>query len=249
MSPRSTSEEDSLEGRLGYSFLHRELLTQALTHVSMGRGRDNQRLEFLGDGLLSLAVTELLFDEHPDWQEGPMSKLRSLLVGTEALAAWAQDLGLDRQLASHHPRKAPPMGPKPLADALEAVLAAVYLDARRAGAPPEAPVKALVRARFLDTIRATRPEALTQLDPKTHLQETAARLGLPAPAYTVVGQSGPGHAPRFTVRVAVGEVHAEAEGTSRKRAESAAASTLLEGLADSPVSGACSKLSRAPRPR
>lgn len=249
MRGRPAPEAPSLEARLGYTFLHRPLLTQALTHVSMGRGRDNQRLEFLGDGLLSLAVTELLFDEHPDWQEGPMSKLRSLLVGTDALAAWAHDLGLDAHLSSHHPRKAPPMGPKPLADALEALLAAVYLDARRAGLPPEAPVKALVAARFLHTIRATRPEALTPLDPKTHLQETAARLGLPAPTYVLLGQAGPGHAPRFSVRVTVGERLAEAEGSSRKRAESTAASILLESLTASPDSGACSKLPKAPRPR
>jgi len=249
MSARPGPEAAALEARLGYAFADPTLLTQALTHVSMGRGRDNQRLEFLGDGLLSLAVTELLFDEHPDWQEGPMSKLRSLLVGTDALAAWARELGLDRHLASHHPRKAPPMGPKPLADALEALLAAVYLDARQAGLPPEAPVKALVAARFLGTIRGTRPETLTQRDPKTHLQETAARQGLPAPSYTLLGQSGPGHAPRFSVRVAVGERHAEAEGSTRKRAESAAAALLLESLAASPDSGEGSKLSRAPGPR
>ena len=123
------------------------------------------------------------------------------------------------------------MGAKPLADALEALLAAVYLDALAGGTDAAAQVKALVEARFLETIRAARPDTLTQRDPKTHLQETAARLGLPPPSYAQVEQAGPGHAPRFTMRAAVGDLAAQAEGLTRKRAEGEAARRLLDLIA------------------
>jgi ribonuclease-3 len=159
-----------------------------------------------------------------------MSKLRGLLVRTDSLHAWALDLGLDLAFKAAHPRKAPAMGSKPLADALEALLAAVYLDAQQAGRDGAGAVQTLVEARFLDPIRSARPEALTELDPKTFLQETAARLGLPAPVYHQLGQTGPGHAPRFTVQVSVGDFGAQAEGSTRKRAEGDAARRLLDQL-------------------
>ena len=224
---KSKDHLGALEVRLAYRFQERSLLQEALTHASASKGRDNQRLEFLGDALLNFTVAQVLFEAHPDWQEGPMSKQRGLLVRTESLHAWALDLSLNQALSATHPRKAPPMGSKPLADALEALLAAIYLDAQATGLDAAGTVKALVEQRFLKTIQAAVPEGLTQQDPKTHLQETAARLGLPAPAYAQVGQAGPGHAPRFTVQVSVGDQAAEAEGLSRKRAESEAAKRLL----------------------
>jgi len=159
-----------------------------------------------------------------------MSKLRGVLVRTESLQNWALDLGLDRALKAVHPRKAPPMGPKPLADALEALLAAVYLDAQSAGADGTLRVRELVEARFLASIREARPESWTQMDPKTHLQETVAHLGLSAPIYTQVELAGPGHAPRFTMQVSVGSLSAQAEGSTRKRAEGEAARRLLDQL-------------------
>jgi len=222
-----------LEAGLGYQFSDRALLQEALTHTSAGKGRDNQRLEFLGDALLNFSVARLLYRERPDWQEGPMSKFRGVLVRTDSLHQWALELGLDRALSAAHPRKAPPMGPKPLADAMEALLAAVYLDAGASGRDGNAAAMALVEARFLEPIRSARPEAWSRFDPKTALQETAARLGLPAPSYEQVDQSGPGHAPLFTVRVAVGDRQAEARGSSRKRAESDAAHRLLDLLRES----------------
>jgi ribonuclease-3 len=231
MRARRTSGQDVLESRLAYTFSNRDFLVEALTHASATKGQDNQRLEFLGDALLNFTMARILFEAHPGWQEGPMSKLRGLLVCTEALSAWALDLGLDKLLSAAHPRKAPPMGPKPLADALEALLAAIYLDAHAAGADAAATVKVLVEARFLEDVRAARADTLTQRDPKTHLQETAARLGLAAPAYVQVGQAVPGHAPRFTMRATVGELAAEAEGLTRKRAESDAARKLLDLIA------------------
>lgn len=171
---RSQDHPGDLEGCLGYRFQRPDLLQEALTHTSAGSRRDNQRLEFLGDALLNFTVAFLLHRERPDWQEGPMSKLRGVLVRTESLHAWALDLGLDRALRAVHPRKAPPMGPKPLADALEALLAAIYLDAEAAGLDGMLRVSALVEARFLASIREARPESWTRSDPKTHLQETVA---------------------------------------------------------------------------
>ncbi|MFN7959468.1 MAG: ribonuclease III domain-containing protein [Holophagaceae bacterium] len=227
---RGDQDSGELQARLGYRFRDPALLAEALTHASSGSRRDNQRLEFLGDALLNFGVAFLLHRERPDWQEGAMSKLRGVLVRTESLHAWALDLGLDRALRAAHPRKAPPMGPKPLADALEALLAAVYLDALAGGGEGMAPVWTLLEARFLEDIRQARPESWTRSDPKTHLQESAARRGLPAPVYDLVAQGGPGHAPRFTVRVSVGAWSAEAEGPTRKGAEGEAARRLLERL-------------------
>ncbi|HEY3271797.1 MAG TPA: ribonuclease III domain-containing protein [Geothrix sp.] len=223
----------ALEAGLGYRFSDPTLLQEALTHTSATKGRDNQRLEFLGDALLNFSVALLLHRERPDWQEGPMSKFRGVLVRTDSLYQWALDLGLDRALSAVHPRKAPPMGPKPLADALEALLAAVYLDAQASGRDGNAATMALISARFLEPIRAADPETWSRLDPKTTLQETVARLGLPAPAYIQVAQSGPGHAPLFTMRAVVGDLSAEARGSSRKRAESDAARRLLDLLTES----------------
>ncbi|HLP31737.1 MAG TPA: ribonuclease III domain-containing protein [Geothrix sp.] len=227
---RPAAPPGDVEARLGYRFNRRDLLQEALTHASAGSGRDNQRLEFLGDALLNFAVALLLHRERPDWQEGAMSKLRGTLVRTAALHEWALDLGLDQALRSTHPRKAPVMGQKPLADALEALLAAVYLDAQDAGTDGSARVLSLVEGRFLKAIRDAHPESWIQLDPKTHLQETAARLGLPAPVYTQTQLAGPGHAPRFTMAVTVGAHSAQAEGPSRKRAEGEAARRLLQLL-------------------
>jgi ribonuclease-3 len=227
---RGDQDLGELQARLGYRFRDPALLAEALTHASAGSRRDNQRLEFLGDALLNFTAAFLLHRERPDWQEGAMSKLRGVLVRTDSLHAWALDLGLDRALKAAHPRKAPPMGPKPLADALEALLAAVYLDALAGGGDGTLPVRTLLERRFLEDIRQARPESWTRSDPKTHLQETAARLGLPAPAYSLVAQGGPGHAPRFTVRVSVGPSSAEAEGPTRKGAEGDAARQLLERL-------------------
>lgn len=227
---RAKDDLGDLEARLGHRFADRALLREALTHISAGRGRDNQRLEFLGDALLNFAVALLLHRERPDWQEGPMSKFRGVLVRTESLRQWALELGLDRALTASHPKKAPPMGPKPLADALEALLAAVYLDAQGTGQDGAAVIIDLVEQRFLEPIRAARPEAWARMDPKTTLQEAAARQDRPAPIYGLVSQSGPGHAPRFTVSVSVGELRSEASGPTRKGAEAEAAQHLLDLL-------------------
>lgn len=221
----------ALEARLGHAFSNPDLLKEALTHASSGRGRDNQRLEFLGDALLNFCAALAIHRERPDWEEGPMSKLRGVLVCTEALHAWALDLGLDRALSSAG-RTA--LGPKPLADAVEALLAAVFLDVQGAGGDGAGRVQALVEARHLAAIRGADAGLWTRRDAKTTLQETSAQLGLPAPSYTLLAQSGPDHAPRFSVRVSTGPHAAEAEGSTRKKAETEAARKLLDLLGPGP---------------
>ncbi|HEX9081430.1 MAG TPA: ribonuclease III domain-containing protein, partial [Holophagaceae bacterium] len=203
-----------------------------LTHASKGRGRDNQRLEFLGDALLNFCVAFAIHRERPDWDEGPMSKLRGVLVCTESLHQWALDLGLPPLLGTAG-RVA--LGPKPLADAVEALLAAVFLDVQAAGGDGAAQVQTLVESRHLAAIRSADAGLWTRRDAKTTLQETAARRGLPPPTYQLLHQSGPDHAPRFTVKAATGPHYAEAEGSTRKKAETEAARILLDLLGPGPT--------------
>jgi ribonuclease-3 len=215
-----------LQAALGHTFRNTALLDEALTHASAG-GRDNQRLEFLGDALLNAATAALIHRLRPSWEEGAMSKLRNLLVRTETLAEWAADLGVELKQSMGKTKAR--MGAKPMADALEALLGAVYLDGGKEGFTA---VAVLVEARFGRSIREAHEGLWAQADPKTTLQERAASLSLPKPVYTLLSQAGPDHAPRFRVRAAVGLKTSEAEGGSRKGAEVEAARHLLEQLKD-----------------
>ncbi|HZU53232.1 MAG TPA: ribonuclease III [Holophagaceae bacterium] len=220
----SSKNRAPLQAALGHSFRDASLLEEALTHASSG-GRDNQRLEFLGDAILNAAAAALIHRLRPDWEEGSMSKLRNLLVRTETLAEWAGDIGVELRQSMGKAKAR--MGVKPMADALEALLGAVYLDGGEQGF---AAVARLVEARFGRAIREAHEGLWAQADPKTTLQERAASLGLPKPVYTLLSQAGPDHAPRFQVRAAVGSKTAQAEGGSRKGAEVEAARQLLEQL-------------------
>ena len=224
-----------LERRLGYRFRDPSLLKQALTHPSSGVLPDNQRMEFLGDSLFGAALSLLLFREKPDWPEGSMTKLRHLLVSTDSLHGWAEALELRLQL--------PPKGDpshlktafrKPLADAVEALLAAIFLDARRAGEDGFSCVCALIEKRFLDPVRSAKADSWERHDTKTTLQERAAGHGLPTPKYETMGRSGPDHAPTFTVRVTVGTHQAEASARSLKQAQIEAARKVLEAFPATP---------------
>lgn len=218
----------ALETRLGYSFHDPSLLQEALTHASFGAAH-NQRLEFLGDALVNYCVAFLIHRERPDLQEGPMSKLRGLLVCTEALAAWAEALALPIRMGTKG--RTPGPGLKPKADAMEALLAAIHLDSAKAGKDSLAPLLSLVETRFLLSIREAHPGLWQQKDAKTTLQERAAALGLAAPVYTMLRQEGPDHAPRFTAQVTVGELAEQATGSTLKKAEADAARKLLARLA------------------
>ncbi len=221
----------ALESRLGYAFHDRRLLEEALTHASTGKARDNQRLEFLGDALVNLGMTLLIHRLQPTWQEGPMSKLRGLLVCTDSLAAWALDLGIELRRGGKS-KGGVAFGTKPMADAMEALLAAVYLDASARGVEGLALVTDLVGRRFEAAVKSAHPGLWETKDTKTTLQERTATLGLGAPSYTLVAQSGPDHAPIFRVNVQVGSMGAQASGSTLKKAEAEAARALLARIAN-----------------
>ncbi len=220
---------EAIETALRYQFRDPELLKLALTHGSAGQGTDNQRLEFLGDSLLNLCVSRLIFRERPDWSEGAMSKLRGLLVCTDALHDWATDIGLQLITGSRAPKQ-PGALRKPLADAMEALLGAIYLDAETSEGGGLAPVLTLVERRHELTIRSSQLGMWDRSDSKTTLQERAAVLNLSAPRYECISRKGPDHQPTFTVRVRIGELQAEASAGSLKQGEILAARLLLERL-------------------
>lgn len=219
-----------LETRLGYTFHDRRLLEEALTHASTGKARDNQRLEFLGDALVNLSMTLLIHRLQPAWEEGPMSKLRGLLVCTDSLADWAVELGVELKRGGKAKGRVA-FGNKPMADAMEALLAATYLDATARGLDGLPLVAELVARRFEAAVAAAHAGLWEHKDAKTTLQERAATLGLGAPTYALVERSGPDHAPAFRVNVQVGSMKAQASGATLKKAEAEAARSLLARLA------------------
>jgi ribonuclease III len=216
----------AFSGRLGHEFRNPELLLRAVTHASLsGPTRpDNQRLEFLGDRVLGLVMAEALLTADPDATEGRLAPRYNALVRKETCADVARGVGLGdvlklgrSEMMSGGRRKDALLG-----DAMEAVIAAVYLDAGFEAA--QAVVLRLWGAR----IGAVDADAR---DAKTALQEWAQARGLPPPVYTEEGREGPDHQPVFTVlvRLGNGETERAAAGTKRQ-AEQAAAKALLERM-------------------
>jgi ribonuclease-3 len=220
-----------LETALGYRFRDRTWLETALTPPSSGLVPHNQRLEYLGDAILQLCVSEVIFREKPDWDEGAMSKLRGMLVCTQTLCEWALSLDLKLGIGPRSTKKdTDAVVRKPKADAMEALIAAVFLDARHAGGEPLEIVAGLVTARFLPSIQQASIGVWEERDSKTTLQERAATLSLSAPAYELIERGGPDHAPVFTVRVSLGSLEAVATAGTLKRAQTEAARELLKHL-------------------
>jgi ribonuclease-3 len=221
----------ALEEKLGYRFGDPDLLRAALTPPSAGLSGDNQRLEFLGDSVLHLCTSLLVYREHPRWAEGALSKLRGLLVCTDSLHQWAGDLGLQLVRGPRSPRKAGAVELRnPLADAVEAILAAVFLDAQAQGRDALGTVRAIVEGRFLRDVQAAYMGIWEARDSKTTLQERAAALALPPPAYELKERTGPDHAPTFTVEVRLGDRSATATAGTLKGAQTEAARALLRSL-------------------
>jgi ribonuclease III len=217
-------DRTALEEKLGHSFADPALVERALTHVSAAGGevgRSNQRLEFLGDRVLGLAVSEMLYAAFPDASEGELSHRLSDLVRRETCAtmALAWDLGTHLILGPGEGRSGGRRNRAILADAAEAVIGAVFIDSGFAAA------KALVERALAEQVReARRPPR----DPKTALQEWAQGRGRPTPTYAIVERSGPDHAPRFHVAARVdGIAEAVGAGGSRRAAEQSAAMALL----------------------
>ena len=215
-----------LEERLGHRFRHGELLEQALTHRSFGTPH-NERLEFLGDGVLGCVVAEALLARFPQLSEGELSRMRASLVRQEALAAAAASLELAGYLRMGQGESAHGGAQRPsiLADALEALFGAVFLDGGYASA------RAAVLAALGGALAAT-DELTTAKDPKTRLQEVlqARRQGLPR--YTVVATHGAAHEQVFEVECSIEglALHARGRGASRRAAEQQAAQALLSRL-------------------
>src|SRR5689334_22337173 len=194
------------------------------------RPRDYERLEFLGDRVLGLVVADLLWRRFDAEAEGPLTRRHAQLVRRETLAAVAIEIGLDRvvQLSPAEAAAGAARNPAILADVLEAVIAAIYLDAGFDAA--FAFVERWWGPRLADMERPPR-------DPKTLLQEWAQGRGLPLPEYRLLGTNGPDHALQFTIAVHVaGEDEASATAPSKRAAETAAAAALLERLSDKPAS-------------
>jgi ribonuclease-3 len=213
-----------LQERLGCTIADPGLLARALTHRSAGPD-NNERLEYLGDAVLSFVIAEMLFHQFPGASEGELSRYRASLVSGEALAALAAEIGLgdqlrlgDGELKSGGQRRA-----TILADGLEAVFGAIYLDRGLDAARA-------VADRLFRQLLATLPEASELKDPKTRLQEWLQGRGFALPAYTVLEVSGEPHEQRFRVRCDVPdlEMAAEADGSSRRRAEQDAAQRILD---------------------
>ncbi|MFM9134451.1 MAG: ribonuclease III [bacterium] len=221
-------DAEALQRRLGVS-LDPELIDLALTHRSFayenGGIPDNERLEFLGDSVLGLVITETLYRTHPDLPEGQLAKMRASVVNARALAGVARDLGLGSALRLGRGEEATGGRDKSsiLADTLEAVIGAVYL---QCGATRATEV---VHALF-DPLVGESARLGAGLDWKTSLQELVAVGGL-GPVEYLVEESGPDHAKRFVARVRVGDaVFPEGTGGSKKEAEQEAAAAAYQAL-------------------
>ena len=217
-----------LREALGYAANDAALFTAALTHRSAS-GRNNERLEFLGDAVLNLLVAELLYQRFPAASEGDLSRLRASLVSEGPLAGIAQRIGLGDELllGSGELKTGGFRRESILADAFEATIGAVYLDSGLDAA------RGLVQRLCLPLLEAL-PQAAELKDPKTRLQEWLQSRGLPLPAYSVEDVSGEPHDQHFSVRCEVTalELAAPGEGSSRRRAEQDAAQRVLARIAE-----------------
>lgn len=226
--PSAQPDRARLQAALGTP-VEAALLQRALTHRSYayenGGLPTNERLEFLGDAVLGLVVTDALFRANPELPEGQLAKLRAAVVNARALAGVARSVGLGEYLLLGHGEETTSGREKAsiLADTMEALIGAVYLDS---GLPV---ATALVR-RLFDPLIETASGMGAGLDWKTSLQELTAELGLGVPEYLVT-ESGPDHAKAFRAQVRIADgVHGHGSGHSKKVAEQGAAATAYQEL-------------------
>ncbi len=228
MVERGATSHTKLTERLGHEFTRRELLTEALTHPSTGHGGGKQqnyeRLEFLGDRVLSLVIAELLFEQFAGESEGDLARRHSALVRRETLFGVGKALGIGDALrigpgeADNELRS----GQSVVADATEAVIAAIYLDGGIAAAR-----KFIVRNWTPVMDETPHPPR----DAKTTLQEWAQSHGLPLPQYEEAARNGPPHKPIFTVELRLtGQQAVRASAGSKRAAEQLAAKKLLREM-------------------
>jgi ribonuclease-3 len=246
----------ALEESLGHHFQRLELLNQALTHSSQARevealsagsgssgsglsSGDNEMLEFLGDAVLGLATSEALFHRFPEFQEGQLSKLRAHLVGQRHLLRVAEQLQIGdyMRLGRGEEKSGGRNKASLLVDALEAILAALYLDGGWTVAR-DFIVRVIVEPELAHMKLET--SAIPVMDFKSALQEAVQARGGPQPVYALVKEEGPEHKKTFTVEVrlpapALGQLVGRAQGATKKRAEQEAARQVLERLAALPT--------------
>lgn len=225
---RFSRELAAFQARIGHAFARPDLLVRAMTHSSLGGEArdDNQRLEFLGDRVLGLVIAEALMAGDRAADEGMLAPRFNALVRKETCADVAREIGLGAVLKLGKSEQVTGGRRKTalLGDAVEALIAAVYLDAGLDAA------RAMILRLWGGRIAAVEPDAR---DPKTTLQEWAQARGLRPPAYVLEGRVGPDHAPEFRVSATL-EDGRRAEGTAspKRAAEQAAARALLEVLGD-----------------
>lgn len=228
-----------LQSTLGYFFSDHGLLLQALTHTSFGHehlqvrprsSRDNERLEFLGDAILGLVVSDLLLENFPNSSEGPLSKMRAAIVNEKSLSRLAQSIQLEKfiRLGKGELQTRGREKPSIISSTLEALIGAVYLDGGFESARP-------VLIRLLAPIFSDPQSGIQWLnthDFKTQLQELTQSKFRVTPVYELLQAQGPDHAKTFEVEVCLGAYRiSRATGTSKKVAEQAAAQVALEALA------------------
>jgi ribonuclease-3 len=222
----SDALREAVERALGHHFVRPDRVLEAITHRSYSAtGSDNETLEFLGDAVRSLAVSDLLMRAHPDADEGTLSKMRAALVNARVLAEKARALALGQwlRIGKGEERSGGRDKESILACAYEALLGAVYADAGYEAA------RRVVDAHFAGDVAGDVTEQLR--DHKTRLQELTQRLYREAPLYTLVEESGPDHAKRFVTELRIaGRVYGRGVGHSKKAAEQEAAREALRAL-------------------
>lgn len=226
--------EKTLEGKLGYEFQSKALLKKSLTHRSaiyehrsprkkVKRVSSNERLEFIGDRVLGLVMAEWLLKRYPNEQEGDLGPRHAHLVSKTVLAQIAELLDISEAIhvASHEEKAGVHHTDSVLADAVEAILGAMYLDGGLK------PVQKLVHKLWAKIIES---QPLPPKDSKTALQEWVLARGLPLPVYELVSQEGPSHTPIFIIKVVVQKHEGQGQGGNKRAAESEAAKNLLTQL-------------------
>ncbi|MDF1591025.1 MAG: ribonuclease III [Desulfobacterales bacterium] len=220
-----------IEQTISYEFKDKNLLQEALRHSSYANEqpdtglRDNERLEFLGDAVLNLVVGHILMQRNPELKEGELSRLRAGIVNESRLAAFAVAINLGNyiQLGKGELQTLGRKKKSILANAFEALLAAIYLDGGFSAAFQ------IIEARFADLFETiARPTAIP--DFKTRLQELVQQIHSETPTYHLVDENGPDHDKTFTARVAFASLQADGIGKSKKAAEQEAARLALEML-------------------
>lgn len=215
---------------IDYTFKNKDLLSEALTHPSLcndqnNKGLNYERLEFLGDRVLGLAISEILFKKHPDLNEGQLAVIHANLVNSKCIADVAKKINLGDMIIMDHGEESigGRSNPKNLENAMEAMIGAIYLDSNYET------TSNIIYSLWEDYIKVS--ASMNKRDNKSELQEWCQQRHLPLPVYSVSDQSGPSHSPLFKMLVEINDMYqGEGIGKSKKTAELDAAGNLLNKL-------------------